>query len=148
MRSDQVDLDERLEAAGVVPFQLVTGEHLDGQLVLAGGRLEVGLQLNLAENAVRLNRVLLLGLRGDERLQQRVRGLRVQRQRVVQRDQLRTLLQVALLQALAVRVEVLLDRLQGDLQDGALARRQVTIELRGGGNFDACVLEKKQEEMR
>ena len=138
MRTDQVDLDERLEAAGVVPFQLVTGEHLDGQLVLAGGLLEVGLQLDLAENAVRLNGVLLFGLRGHERLQQCVGSLRVQRQRVVQRDQLWTLLQVALLQALAVGVEVLLDRLQGDLQNGALARRQVTIELSGGGNLDAC----------
>ena len=111
MRTDQVDLDERLKAARIVPFEFVTGEHLDGQLVLAGGRLEIGLQLNFTENAVRLNGVLLFGLRGDECLQQRIGRLRVQRQSVVQRHQFRTLLQVALLQTLAVRMEVLLDRL-------------------------------------
>lgn len=56
--------------------------------------------------------VTLSVLRGDEGLDERVRGLRVERQGVAQRRQFGALLQKRLLQPVAARVEILLNRKQ------------------------------------
>lgn len=57
-------------------------------------------------------------LRGDEGLDERVGGLRVERQGVAQRRQLGALLQEGLLQAAAAGVEVLLQRKESDRTGG------------------------------
>ena len=62
-------------------------------------------------------------LPGDERFDKRVRGLRVQAERVLQALQLRRLLQERHLQPIAAGVEVLLDRAECNFQHGALLGR-------------------------
>ena len=64
----------------------------------------------------------LVGLCGDEVLDEGVGRLRVQRQRVLQRLEVLALVDVAHLEADAGSVEVHLDHLQGLLHDSALFR--------------------------
>lgn len=63
-------------------------------------------------------------LRADEVLDERVGGLRVERERVLQRLKVLALVHVGDLEADAAGVEVLLHRLQGSLQHGTLLRGQ------------------------
>lgn len=73
----------------------------------------------------------MIGLCGDKGLDERVRGLRVQGQRIVQRFQLGGLVEEVLLKAISSGVEVLLDGVEGGLQHRALLRRQVALEVLG-----------------
>ena len=85
----------------------------------------------------------LISLRGDKVLDEGVRGLRVERECVLQRLEVLRLVDVAHLESDAAGVEVLLDGLQGRLQHGALLRAQ-TSALRGRVDF---VLEERGEDV-
>lgn len=73
----------------------------------------------------------LIGLCGDKGLDERVCGLRVQWQRVIQRFQLGGLVEEVLLKAISSGVEVLLDGVEGGLEHCALLWRQVALEVLG-----------------
>lgn len=71
-----------------------------------------------------------MNLTSNERFNERISRLRVQTERVAEALQLGRLLQERVLQAVASRVEVLLDRVQGHVQNCALVRRQVLLHLK------------------
>lgn len=70
-----------------------------------------------------------MDLAGDERLDERVRGLRVQTQRVPQTLQLGRLFQECLFQSISAGVEVLLDCVQRHIKYSALIRREILLNL-------------------
>ena len=113
VRAAQHAVDERLEHALGAPLERVGGHDLDRDLVLARHRMRehVDLDGELAE-LLEVRGRLLLVLRAHERLDERVGGLRVERERVVQAGELGALLDECLLEAVAVGVEERLDLIE------------------------------------
>ncbi len=78
-----------------------------------------------------MNGVTLIRLSGDERFDERVGRLSVERQSVAQRLELEWFLQERLFQTAATGVEILFDGVKGHVQDGALFGRQILFEFFG-----------------
>ena len=73
----------------------------------------------------------MIRLSGDERFDERIGGLSIERQSVAQRLQLGRLLKEGLLETAAASVEVLFDGVKGHIQDGTLLWCQVLFKLFG-----------------
>ena len=92
-------------------------------------RVQVHLDRDLPHAALRAGRGVLLGLGGHEVLDERVRGLGVERERMLEALQLLGLVDVGHLEPVAPGVEVLLDHLQAALEHRALLGGQTLLSL-------------------
>ncbi|RMZ96321.1 hypothetical protein BpHYR1_018357 [Brachionus plicatilis] len=128
MRPANGALDKRLKHALGAPLERIGSHHFDSDLVLASHRMREHIYLNGALAKLFLHcRIVLTVLGANKSFDQRISGLGVERQGVLETGQLGAFLDERFFETIAIRVKKALYLVQTAFHDQTLSGRQVSL---------------------